>query len=916
MAVTAARGDGFPGAITLRGREAERRMIADLLVRVQRSAGGVLLVEGEPGIGKSALLRDAVDQASGLGFSLAAGTEQAARHSRDSAAWRSVQISAELERQAATSPVLVCVDDVQRSSPATLAVLRALPRELRHHPVAWVLARSGASRDDAGYLFGLLEQDGAVRASLPPLGEDAVAALLTDAFGAPPDAGLRALAAQAAGNPALLVELATGLREDDAVRVTDGQAVLAAGRLPPRMHRVARRRLDGLGERARNLTATAALLGTSFRLEDAAAMLGETPAALLPAVDEIMAAGIVAAADGMFSFRHLLLRRGLYAAIPRPERAALHRRYGQLLLRAGGSAAQAADHLLRAAHLDGPASLADLDAAARRLMPSAPQAAADLAVRALELTPSAGKEALTRVVTAVEDLAAAGRMDEAARIAAETPPAPLSPLAEARLRCALSTVLCARGRPGEAAAEAEMALARPGLPPDLRDDALTARLQAVAGLRARPAGPVTGPVLASPGEFGGRVVEAALTAGAVERWHQGRVTDGLDLLRDAVRAETGISADARRAQPLLALAAAQIDLRQLGQAEDILRAADGQAPPGVLARAALSILRARLHLANGRLAEAAAEGRDGLAVAETLGAHAYSAAAHCVLAVIALRRGDLAAAALHVASDDVKRPHVAEIYARAEITMARAQVAEVRDGPDAAVRHIRRWCADLDACPGLLLGDPALVPWVTRTALAAGHAEVAVTVARAAGALASGNPGYPAIAAAAAHGLGLAAQDMARLTEAAERHPDRWAGASAAEDLAVSHTRHGDTQAAIRRFTEAIEVYQAVGAAADVTRVRRRLRGLGVRRRHWAPAAGRPTAGWESMTETEHAVARLVARGLSNREIAGRMHVSVHTVAFYLSQIFRKLDIGSRVELTRLVVRQGGQPPARTEDRP
>jgi DNA-binding CsgD family transcriptional regulator len=915
---------GFPGAIALRGRERERRAVADLLARVRRGAGGVLLVEGEPGAGKSALLCDAVDQASDVGFSLAvgaAGRLTGDRDSRDTAAWWAVQIRADLERRAANAPVLVCLDDVQRACPATLAVLRALPRELRQQPVAWVLARSGTSRRDDGYLFELLEQDGAVRVSLPPLGEDTVEALLTDAFGAPPDAGLSALAAQAAGNPSLLIELVTGLREDEAVRVADGQAVLASGRLPRRMPRAAHGRLDALGGQARNLTMTAALLGTSFRLEDAAEMLGETPAALLPAVDEVMGAGIITTADGAFSFRHLLLRRSLEIAIPRPERAALHRRYGRLLLRRGESAALAADHLLRAAHLDGQASLADLDAAVPELLRSAPRVAADLAVRALELTPPASEEALTRAVTATEVLAAAGRLAEAGRIGADTLSGPRSrlaeaPLAEARLRCALSSVLCSLGRPGEAAVEARTVLAQPGLPPAVRDEALTARLQAVAGLRGEPVGSVTAPVLASPGEFGVRVVVAALTADAVESWHQGRIADGLDGLRDAVRQETAIPADARHAQPLLALASALIDLRQVGPAEDILRAAGNQAPAGSLGRSVLSVLWARLHLANGWLADAATDGVDGLAVAESLGAHAYSAAAHCVLGMIALRRGDLAAAALHVAGDSLEGPYLAEFYARAEIMMARAQVADVRDGPAVAMRHIRRWRTELDAHPGLLLGDPAMAPWVTRTALAAGDAGVAVTVARAAAALAADNPGYAAIDAAAAHSLGLAAQDADRLTEAAERHPDPWARASAAEDLAVSHIRGGDSQPAIRRFTEAIEVYQAVGAAADVTRVRRRLRRLGVRRRRLAPAAGRPTTGWESMTETEHVVAKLVARGLNNREIAGRLHVSSHTVAFYLGQIFRKLDIGSRVELTRLVVLRGESAAGSADERP
>src|SRR6202020_3340136 len=95
--------------------------------------------------------------------------------------------------------------------------------------------------------------------------------------------------------------------------------------------------------------------------------------------------------------------------------------------------------------------------------------------------------------------------------------------------------------------------------------------------------------------------------------------------------------------------------------------------------------------------------------------------------------------------DSVSGPHVAETYARAELTMAHAQVSEARDGPAAALGHIRRVCADLDAHPGLLLGDPATAPWLTRAALAGGHDELAATVVRAARALASANPRYPAV---------------------------------------------------------------------------------------------------------------------------------------------------------------------------
>jgi DNA-binding CsgD family transcriptional regulator len=60
--------------------------------------------------------------------------------------------------------------------------------------------------------------------------------------------------------------------------------------------------------------------------------------------------------------------------------------------------------------------------------------------------------------------------------------------------------------------------------------------------------------------------------------------------------------------------------------------------------------------------------------------------------------------------------------------------------------------------------------------------------------------------------------------------------------------------------------------------------------------------GWASLTDTERAISELVSHGLSNQEVANRKYVSVHTVAFHLRQIFRKLGISSRVELARIAV--------------
>lgn len=65
-----------------------------------------------------------------------------------------------------------------------------------------------------------------------------------------------------------------------------------------------------------------------------------------------------------------------------------------------------------------------------------------------------------------------------------------------------------------------------------------------------------------------------------------------------------------------------------------------------------------------------------------------------------------------------------------------------------------------------------------------------------------------------------------------------------------------------------------------------------------------PRWGWANLTTGERSVAELVADGMTNRQVAERLCVSPHTVDFHLRQVFRKLDISNRVNLTRIVVEQ------------
>jgi DNA-binding CsgD family transcriptional regulator len=229
-----------------------------------------------------------------------------------------------------------------------------------------------------------------------------------------------------------------------------------------------------------------------------------------------------------------------------------------------------------------------------------------------------------------------------------------------------------------------------------------------------------------------------------------------------------------------------------------------------------------------------------------------------------------------------------------------AQIAEARDGPESAMALLGAVFAELPERRWMLVGEPASTAWLTRVAVAAGdraNAELAVTTAEG---LARDNPEFPTVVAAAAHARGLYDGDTRALASAAEV-TDPQARASAAEDLGVLLTEAGDRVGAVRRLGQALAGYEETGAARDAARVRQRLRRMGVRHRHWA-YADRPVSGWESLTDTERVVSRLVAEGQTNRQVAARLFVSVHTVAFHLRQVFRKLAIGSRVELTRLAL--------------
>ncbi len=688
-------------------------------------------------------------------------------------------------------------------------------------------------------------------------------------------------------------------------------AQVSSAQVTSRIETLARDRLKGLSARARRFVATASILGGSFRLEDVGEMLGESPGALLAALDEALSAYLlVVRADGL-AFRHEFVRQAVARMLAEPVQQALHGQYGRMLLARGGLAVPAAHHLLRGARPGDAEALAGLDRAVAEIAPFAPEAAAGLATGALVLTLPSDPGRSARTAAAARALTAAGQWDEAetlVRSALAVPPPAREPAA---MRCALASLLALTGRATEAMTEAQTVLTNSGVPADLRDQATVALMWAWLGLRGnQQADQLAGTILAEPSTKRGELVVAATVALAVARWDSGRAAEALDLAAQAVRQATDRPYETTHFSPHMFLASALIQVRRLDEATAITDAfeVEGPRPEGIT-----EVLRARIALAAGRLDDAVALAESASRQVDAGGRFSGDSLAMPVLAAVALRRGDLPKAAEYVQ----RRPALGHYYPSPYLTdgvrLLEAQVLETRRGPRAALDF---------------LADRAGRPARAQVGAADRSGQRAVAGPGRAGRRRprAGRPdrhGHRRGGARQPHArlhprFGRArrgAADVRRLPPAARVRPASGpvgprvggGGPGRAAGRGGPGPR-GDPQPGggapgVRQARGAPGWRRAPGPTAASARVRRRTRGA---------EEQRPAAGWASLTDIEQATARLVAEGLTNQRIADQMFISTHTVAFHLRQVFRKLDISSRVDLARIALEHARPEAAQT----
>ncbi|GAA5021000.1 helix-turn-helix transcriptional regulator [Streptomyces siamensis] len=920
----------------LRGRDTELARVRDVLGGVAHGRTRVLYVEGASGLGKTRLLAEAASLATAAGFDVTEtrADEQSSyrvmapllgllhrlgadRDVPDGTAGDATDpmlrhhvlesLVQELERRAGRTPVAVLVDDVHWADSATLAALRTLPRRLAGSPVAFFLAARPTSRLAVAQPK---DDPDTVVMTLGGLPDSAAAELVGDMLHAPVDDSFAGLLTTAGGNPFLLVELLRAAVAEGLCSVSDGRASMAASAADavPSLPEVVAQRLERMTPDMTDLLYAAAVLGADFELFDVARLLGRGVGQLLRPAQDLLRSGMLIEAGPRFAFRHDLVRGAVHDGMPLPLRRAMHREAADTLLALGRPPEDVVRHVLAGAAPGDVAAARILRDAAQGMVGAAPDTAVELALGAVGLTPRSDPRRARTLIEAVQTLRAARRTREALALADEALALRVTPKDEASLRLTVAEIHLAAGRYPAALDQLGQALTLPDVPADLRLILLKTKGTAHAFLGEIDTAEAIGCDLvdAAYEDPDPAVVAGAMLFQSHTALLRGRIARAVDLAEAAVE-RAGHAASGVQLRPLrlpgLWLATVLTSTERLTDAETLLREGQVQAEASgaVWSLSAWHTRRACLLLERGELGDAEAEAEAALTVTEELELDTADPTAHAVLAMVALRQGDLTLAAGRLAATDGITPGAAP---RPDpwTVCARSLLLAAQGNPTAAVREGARFY-EQDAVADLLTLPPGLWPQLASVALRANDRSRAEALLTTLEHLSPRDVFDRAVAASVTHVRGLLQDDLDVLEQAAKGHEltQRPLAAADAEEAmagrALEEGRPGDATTLLQR---ALARAVACKATGDVQRLQARLEKVGLRSESHRRRTAVASSGWESLTASELRVVRLVTDGLTNRAVADRLHLSPHTVNSHLRHAFAKLGVNTRVELTRI----------------
>ena len=913
----------------IRGRAGELKVIGALVTAVVQGRGGVLVIEGPPGIGKSRLLTEVVALADKGGvrtlfgeafeyqqtvpfFALFMATLRADPPVGDADALRRLGSSADLRywvvddladaihAAAAQTPLAIVLEDIHWADNSTLLALRSLATARPDVAVLWVLTvRTGAGGPAVQETLSVLQRTNAAFLRVAAMSAGAVADMVCDVVRANADESLLNLAAKAHGNPFLVRELVGGLDEEGRLNVSAGRAVATGHDLPRRLGAGMQQRLDLLSPGAGEVVRVAAVLPDRFSAGLLAAMLDRQPASLLADVGEAVRADLLVEDNEQLRFRHDLLREAARQSLPQSLRRAMERQAASVMLRTGAAPAEVATQLARSAEPGDREAINALRQAAQSIGESDASAAADVSKRALELLAADDPEHGSLVAETVGLLNRASRYQEAEELAVAALSKVTSPQEEAEIRLRIPTIN--RHSTQRRVEENRRAL-------QLGDISEVTRARHLAWLaynlalhdqggEARTAANEAAAAAASTGDLEATIMAnltlAVLDGGA---GYAGRALRQLEEVCALARASDATAAHDMAANhyPILLAAVGRLDDAAARVADGIEQA---RRERNAMALAIWATIDGVVHLAAGRLSAARAA-VESLPPPEPTGVSEPDMIRIVILTEVAARTDDrnflqqmvIDARDAYSTGSSVVRRGVAHVLA-----LAAWQRDDVQDA--------MRWLGDIT------LFETPLWPQVldrvilgARVASAGGDAGLRARVLQATDLLEREQPAIPLFTAVASYARGILERDAQALVAAADAlhsssRPLLYA--AAAEDAGAELARTDHPDEALDQLNAAFDTYLRHEALADARRVGRELRRLGVERR--IVSQPRAKTGWDSLTDSELTVVNLIARGVTNRAVATQLHLSLHTVKTHVHNAFAKLGINSREQLTHLM---------------
>lgn len=795
-------------------------------------------------------------------------------------------------------PLLLAIDDAHAADAGSLDYLGFLMPRIEELPVLVVVTARSHEPETPEALAQVLS-DGAVQnLTLAPLSSEASPALLAQELGRQPEQQFAAACYEVTGgNPFYLCELAIAIMEQG-IEPRSEQAERVRGLTPKRATRMILMRVARLPPDAGAVARSLAILGDGSDLRLLAEFAGVGLDEARCAADELRASAILDAGPSP-RFIHPLVRTAIYLDMPVGERAASHRRAAILLRTRNRSPERIATQLLACEPRGDLAAVETLvEAGKRALATGAPPSAVAYLTRALEETPPAGlrTEILGLLMTAglrAADHGVLASIDGSLRSELERDPSLYRGWANT---LALFLTLC--GRVEEAVSMlqdgVEAAVAAGDLELAFQLEAQLSKLSLVLPSRSTVS---LGHHLdqIEPDSPGGRLAAAMEVRMASV---SGTADEAADAAERALANDGAIFAEEPDPMGAMGAVSALISAERLDQArhavERAVSIARERASTPDLALACG--IRGAVALGGGDLLAAEVDVRQGLDIARLAGISALVMLGAAPMVQILIERDELEAAeaelqGLGMADGPIPESAVVAMvsYERGHLRFARGELERAVEDFGSLSTHPEE--IGLGPGPSLLVG-----PFAARALVALGeHARARELVdPLLASAKRWGTPTAIANGLRADAAVRGGAEGISLLEEAVALQvggPARVQRAHALVELGEALRREGARAQARAPLREGFRLARQCGAARLAKRAHAELEATGETHRRYTPI------GVESLTPSERRVAEMAASGMTNRQIAQSLFVTVKTVEAHLSAAYDKLDIKSRGQL-------------------